>query len=63
MLPQQKENIMNQTNTSIKYTNVSKMAVFLVAALCCLVEVYQCFKGPCCLHHQGNPDDGGNKVL
>jgi hypothetical protein len=27
------------------------MAVFWVVALCSLVEVYQCFRGPC-LHHQ-----------
>jgi hypothetical protein len=31
-----------------------------------LVEVYQCFRGTCCLHHQGTnkmlcPDDGGSK--
>jgi hypothetical protein len=30
------------------------MAVFWVVALCTLVEVYQRFRGPCCLHHQGN---------
>jgi hypothetical protein len=27
-----------------------KMAVFLVVAPCSLVEVYQRFRGPCCLH-------------
>jgi hypothetical protein len=41
-----------------------KMAVFWVVASCSLVEVYQCFRGPCCLnvitHH---PDDGGSKDL
>jgi hypothetical protein len=31
----------------------SKMAVFWVVAPCSLVEVYQRFRGPCCLHHQG----------
>jgi hypothetical protein len=31
-----------------------KMAVFWVVAPCSLVEVCQHFKGPCCLHHQGN---------
>jgi hypothetical protein len=31
-----------------------KMAVFWVVALCSLVEVYQRFRGPCCLHHQGD---------
>jgi hypothetical protein len=30
----------------------TKMAVFWVVAPCSLVEVYQCFRGPCCLHHQ-----------
>jgi hypothetical protein len=29
-----------------------KMAVFWVAAPSSLVEVYQRFRGPCCLHHQ-----------
>jgi hypothetical protein len=28
------------------------MAVFWVVAPCSLVEVYQRFRGPCCLHHQ-----------
>jgi hypothetical protein len=32
----------------------TKMAVFWVVMLCSLVEVYQCFGGPCCLHHQGD---------
>jgi hypothetical protein len=42
-----------------------KMAVFWVVALCSLVEVYQRFRGPCCLHHQGDDcfDDGGSKDL
>jgi hypothetical protein len=30
----------------------TKMAVFWVVALCSLVEIYQRFRGPCCLHHQ-----------
>jgi hypothetical protein len=38
----------------------SKEAVFWVAAPCSLVEVYQRFGGPCCLHHQ---DDVGSKLL
>jgi hypothetical protein len=29
------------------------MAVFWVVAPCSLVEVYQRFRGPCCLHYQG----------
>jgi hypothetical protein len=33
-----------------------KMAVFWVVALCSLVEVYQRFRGPCCLHHRGNDE-------
>jgi hypothetical protein len=37
----------------------TKMAVLWVVAPCSLVEVYQRFRGPCCLHHQGpdNPED------
>jgi hypothetical protein len=31
----------------------TKMAVFWVVAPCGLVEVYQRFRGPCCLYHQG----------
>jgi hypothetical protein len=31
-----------------------KKDVFWVVALCSLVEVYQRFRGSCCLHHQGN---------
>jgi hypothetical protein len=30
----------------------TKMVVFWVVAPCSLVEVYQRFRGPCCLHHQ-----------
>jgi hypothetical protein len=30
------------------------MAVFWVVAPCSLVELYQRFRGPCCLHHQGD---------
>jgi hypothetical protein len=29
-----------------------KMAVFWVVVTCSLEEVYQRFRGPCCLHHQ-----------
>jgi hypothetical protein len=32
----------------------TKMAVFWVVAPCSVVEVYQRFRGPCCLHHQGD---------
>jgi hypothetical protein len=42
----------------------TKMAVFWVVAPCSLVEVYQRFRGPCCLHHQDDrPNDGGSKYL
>jgi hypothetical protein len=43
-----------------------KMDVFWVVAPCSLVEVYQCFRGTRCLHHQDDahhPDDGGSKYL
>jgi hypothetical protein len=32
----------------------TKMTVFWVVAPCSLVEVYQRFRGPCYLHHQGD---------
>jgi hypothetical protein len=32
----------------------TKMAVFWVVEPFSLVEVYQRFRGPCCLHHQGD---------
>jgi hypothetical protein len=32
----------------------TKMAVFWVVAPCGLAEVYQRFRGPCCLHHKGD---------
>jgi hypothetical protein len=32
----------------------TNMAVFWVVAPCSLVEVHQSFRGPCCLHHQGD---------
>jgi hypothetical protein len=40
-----------------------KMAVFWVVALCRLVGVYQRFRGPCCLHHQGYRPDNVGKLL
>jgi hypothetical protein len=49
------------------FTAVStKVAVLWVVAPCSLVEVYQRFRGPCCLNHQGyddGPDNGGSKDL
>jgi hypothetical protein len=38
-----------------------KMAVFWIVVPCSPVEVYQCFRGPFCFHHQG--DDGGSRVV
>jgi hypothetical protein len=43
------------------------MAIFWVVAPCSLKKNYQRFRGPCCLHHQGDdddrPDNGGSKDL
>jgi hypothetical protein len=37
---------------------VMNMAIFWVVAPCGLVEVYQRFRGPCCLHpRRYNPED------
>jgi hypothetical protein len=43
----------------------TKMACLLGCSAVYLVEVYQLFRGPCCLHHQGDewPDDGGSRNL
>jgi hypothetical protein len=42
----------------------TKMVVFWVIAPSSLAEVYQRFRGPCCLYHQSDhPDDGGSKDL
>jgi hypothetical protein len=38
------------------------MAVFWVVAPCSLVEVYQRFRGTCCLHHQGDGAPSSRKV-
>jgi hypothetical protein len=32
----------------------TQMAVFWVVAPCSLVELYQRFRGPCCLHHRAD---------
>jgi hypothetical protein len=45
----------------VKYSRIWK-AVFWVVAPCSLVEVYQRFRGPCCLQPH-RPDDGGSKDL
>jgi hypothetical protein len=57
--------IVTGTDQKLKQLSVTKMAVFWVVAPCSLVEVYQRFRGPYCLHHQGDrrPDDGGSKDL
>jgi hypothetical protein len=39
----------------------TKMAVFWIVAPCSLVQVYQHFRGPCCIYNR--PDDGGSKDL
>jgi hypothetical protein len=40
---------------SLESNLIFKMAVFWVVALCSLVQVYHCFRGTCCPHHQGDP--------
>jgi hypothetical protein len=40
-----------------------KMAVFWNVVPYSLVEVCRRFRGICCLHHQGRPDDGSCKYL
>jgi hypothetical protein len=44
----------NCQNKIRKNNRKVKMAVFWVVAPCSLVELYQRFRGPCCLHHQGD---------
>jgi hypothetical protein len=39
------------------------MSVFWVVATCSLVEFYQRFRGPCCLHHQGDVISQRGSVL
>jgi hypothetical protein len=36
------------------WPTIGEVTVFWVIATCSLVEVYQRFIGPCCLHHQGD---------
>jgi hypothetical protein len=48
-------NLLNNTN--------SKMAIFWVVAPCSLVEVYQRFRDPCCLHHQGDEQAARAKTV
>jgi hypothetical protein len=41
-------------NLDTKEQTSMKTAVFWVVSPCSLVEVYQRFRGSCCLHHQGD---------
>jgi hypothetical protein len=46
------------SNTSARQISFStKMAAFWDVTPCSLVEVYQRFRGTCCLHHQGDDAD------
>jgi hypothetical protein len=58
--PEQISRVRFDVLTTVKMS-VLKMAVFWVIAPSSLVEVYQHFRGPCCLHH--HPGDGGSKDL
>jgi hypothetical protein len=46
--------LLRGVSCSLSLSDVLKMAVFWVVASCSLVELYQRFRGPCCLHHQGD---------
>jgi hypothetical protein len=48
------ENTGSRLRAEYKQHRAWKIAVFWVVAPCSLVEVYQRFTGPCCLHHQGD---------
>jgi hypothetical protein len=48
------ENILEPVGFEVLTAVSTKMAVFWVVAPCSLVEVYKRFRGPCCLHHQGD---------
>jgi hypothetical protein len=54
-----KGTVCSKTNTQLVGFEVltavsTKLAVFCVVAPCSLVEVYQRFRCPCCLHHRGD---------
>jgi hypothetical protein len=55
------ENLLHSVGFEVLTAVSTKMTVFWVVAPCCLVEVYERFRGPCCLHHR--PDDGDGKDL
>jgi hypothetical protein len=42
---------------------VKKMAVFWVAALCRMVEIYRRFRGDYYLHHQGDGQAAGDESV
>jgi hypothetical protein len=50
---------------SVVFGIFRKKTAFWVVVPCSLVEVYQRFVSPCCLHHQDDdrPDDGGSRKL
>jgi hypothetical protein len=48
------ETIYQQVGFEVLTVVSMKMAVFWVIVPCSLVEVYQCFRGPCCLHYQSH---------
>jgi hypothetical protein len=57
------EKITKETNQIWSEHGKMKIAVFWVVSLCSLVEVYQCFRGPCCFNMTHCPVDGGSKDL
>jgi hypothetical protein len=61
------ENDVSESEDNIGFEVVTaasmKMIVFWVVAPCSLVEVYQLFRGACCLHHQGNEPASTSETL
>jgi hypothetical protein len=59
-----KSNISNgHTLTLLRQSkNIMMMVVFWVVAPRSLVEVYRRFRGPCCLHHQGDRPETTQKT-
>jgi hypothetical protein len=48
------KNILEVVEFEVLTAVSTKMAVFWLVVSCSLVEVYQRFRGPCCIHHQGD---------
>jgi hypothetical protein len=46
------ENSSNDVGFEVLTAVSTKMAVFWVVVTCSVIEVYQRFRGPCCLHYQ-----------